>query len=260
MRKTVLITGATSGLGLAFAKLHAEMNNRLILVARNQDKLQKIKDGLNTEVETMICDLTNSNQCLALCQRLINTDNIPDILINNAGMGGIYKFDEAPFDDEERMIALNITAVVCLCNQLAKYMKEKNTKTYILNIASAASFVAGAYQANYYATKAYILSYSRALTEECKQTSLSVTCFCPSRIKTNFHKAAGSRYEGKIMTAEKAAQIAHLAMLKKKAVIITPLKMFFMAGLLTRLLPSSWVSLYTRLKNEQLLNAKNKQQ
>lgn len=260
MTQTVLITGASSGLGFAFAKLYSKLHYRLILVARNGEKLNKMKELLNTEVEIFACDLAQENEVLTLCNHLIEQNDIPDILINNAGIGGIYEFDEASFAEEKQMIDLNITAVVCLCNHFAPYMKKKQNDTYILNIASAAAFVPGAYQANYYATKAYILSYSQAIAAECKNTSLSVTCFCPGRISSNFHEAAGTKYEHKSMSAQIAAQYAHNAMMKKQIVKISPLKMFFMAGILPRILPSSWVSIYTKDKNNQLLKIKYDQQ
>ncbi len=221
MTTTVLITGATSGLGLAFAKLYAQLNYRLILVAQNQEKLENLQKELDSEVIVFLADLSDQHRTYELCQKLIANNLIPDILINNAGIGGIYKFDEASFDDEQRMITINITTVVCLCNQLAQYMKKKSNKTYILNIASAAAFVPGPYQANYYATKAYILSYSQALSLETRGSTLSVTCFCPGRIASNFHYAAGSQYHGKSMNTDNAVRLAHHAMIKKKMVYIS---------------------------------------
>lgn len=260
MPQTVLITGASSGLGFAFAKFYAKHQYRLILVARNGEKLTKIKELLNTEVEIFACNLAKENEILALCNHLIEQNDIPDILINNAGIGGIYPFDEASFAEEKQMIDLNITAIVCLCNHFAPYMKKKQTSTYILNIASSAAFVPGAYQANYYATKAYILSYSQAIAAECKGSSLSVSCYCPGRISSNFHAAAGTKYEHKAMPPATAALYAHNAMMKKKIVKISPFKMFIMAGILPRFLPSSWVSIYTKDKNSQLLKIKYDQQ
>ncbi|MFV0431452.1 MAG: SDR family NAD(P)-dependent oxidoreductase [Alphaproteobacteria bacterium] len=255
MTQTVLITGATSGLGLEFSKLYANMGYRLILVARNQEKLEELSKNLNTETISYICNLTQKQEVTALCQQIIAQNHIPDILINNAGIGHIHPFDNCSFEDEHDLIAINISALVCLCNRLAFHMKSKPTPTYILNIASAAAFVSAPYQANYYASKAYVLSYSRSMAAELKNTSLSVSCFCPGRIATHFHEAAGGQYKGSALSAEDAVQMAHKAMINKKIVFIAPLKMQILLTI-AKFLPSSWATLYASQKSKQLLNSK----
>ncbi len=253
--QTILITGATSGLGYSFAELYASHGHKLILIGRNTEKLAELKEILPTEVITFSCDFSKQQEYTALGQQLIEQSLIPDTLINNAGFGGMGTFYERSFDEEARMIEVNITALTYFCNLFAPFMKAKSSPTYILNIASAAAFVSGPYQAVYYASKAYVLSYTLAIHDElCSEKSnLFVACFCPGRLQSAFHDRMGTQLNENILSTEKAARIAHSMLTKKKAVHITPFKMRFMAGLLPKILPRFLISFYTIRKNRHFL-------
>ncbi len=256
--QTILITGATSGLGYALAKLYAAQGIKLILVGRNKEKLLELEQELPTEIITFACDLSQKSEYMALGEELSRQNLIPDILINNAGLGGMGSFDKRSFSEEAHMIEVNITALTYFCNHFAPLMKAKKTPTYILNIASAAAFVPGAYQAVYYATKAYVYSYTLAMHDELKaeNSSLFAACFCPGRFESAFHKRIGALFKDKTLSADKAALMAHHMLMKKKPVYIVPFKMYFMTAILAKFLPRRCVSFYVLRKNKQSLSSR----
>ncbi|WP_046757428.1 SDR family NAD(P)-dependent oxidoreductase [Kordia jejudonensis] len=194
MKKTALITGASSGIGKEFAKIHAEKGGDLIIVARSEDKLNELKNELqqahNVQVIVIAKDLTDTNAPKEIYEEL-NAANIEvDYLINNAGFGGIGRFDKRDLEKDLSMIQLNITALTALTHYFLQDFVARNTGK-ILNVSSTASFMPGPMQAVYYATKAYVTSFSNAIAEELHDTNISVTTLMPGATETDFGKTSG---------------------------------------------------------------------
>lgn len=224
MRKTVLITGASSGLGYEFVKLFSKDNYDLILVARNVKRLEEIKNQFpNINIMLFPKDLTKPNAVKELYHE-IKAENLNiDVLINNAGFGLLGKFDELDIDKEIDMINLNVSALTELTYYVLKEMKKRN-EGRILNVASIAAFAPGPLMAVYHATKAYVLSFSEALAEDLKETGIAITILCPGPTTTNFAKVAASdntRMFNNAMDAETVAKSGYNALMRNKRVIVT---------------------------------------
>ncbi|WP_339883230.1 SDR family oxidoreductase [Polaribacter vadi] len=194
MKKTALITGASSGLGKEFAKIHAKKGGDLIIVARSKEKLVALKEELEKEygvhVSVIEKDLTEPNAALEVYNFVKFSKIEVDYLINNAGFGGIGKFHERPWDKDLSMIQLNIIALTDLTRKFLPDFVEKNSGK-VLNISSTASLMAGPMQAVYFATKAYVTSFSNAIAEELHDTNVTVTALMPGATKTDFGKTSG---------------------------------------------------------------------
>jgi hypothetical protein len=215
-----LITGASSGIGLAMAKYLAEQKHELILVARSKDKLEDIQAKLNTKVTIIAADLSNEQKVKELYV-LIKKENI-DILINNAGFGIFGNFSEIDLTKELEMINTNVKAVHILTKLVLKDMEEKNFG-YILNVASSAGLMPGGpLMATYYATKAYVRSLIEAIyyEEKKKKKNIKVSLLCPGPVDTNFNKVAGVNFGFKPLSADYVAKYAIDNMLKGKMNII----------------------------------------
>lgn len=200
--KTGLVTGAASGLGLEFSNLLAQDSFDLVLVDVDEPKLmaakQKIQDTYQVKVYPIICDLRQPG-CIALIYEQIEDRNI-DVLINNAGFGLYGFFSETAWELEESMIYMHILTMTHLTKLILKDMiKMKSGK--ILNVSSVAAFQPGPLMAVYYATKAYILSFSEALANEVKGTGVTVTVLCPGQTKTNFQKVTAKNSKEKLSRA-----------------------------------------------------------
>ena len=234
-----LITGASSGIGLAFAESLSEMGYDLILVARNKKKLSEIKENLPTNVEVISMDLSSTFNCMKLYNKVKKEDI--QIVINNAGFGIFGKFDETNIDKELDMIDVNIKAVHILTKKFYKDFKEKN-EGYILNVASSAAFLPGPLMSSYYASKAYVLRLTEALYDENKNdhTNVYVGCLCPGPVDTNFNQIAGVSFAVKPLTKEKVADYAIKKMFQKKMVIIPGFTMKVIY-LFDRILPTKFL-------------------
>lgn len=228
MNNTALITGATSGIGFELAKLHAIKGGDLVLVARNKEKLLEIKTEFESKygVQVMIIekDLSKKDAGKEVYNETISHQITIDILINNAGFGDFGFFSETSWDKEYEMIALNIVALT----QLTKlYGQEMKLKGYgrIMNVASIAAFLPGPKMAIYYATKAYVLSFSEAIANEMADQGVTVTTLCPGPTESGFEKAAALEESGlfkkqKIATSRSVAEFGYKAMMKGKTVAI----------------------------------------
>lgn len=200
--KTGLVTGAASGLGLEFSNLLAQDSFDLVLIDVDEPKLmaikQKIQDTYQVKVYPIICDLRQPG-CIDLIYEQIKGKNI-DVLINNAGFGLYGFFSETEWELEESMIYMHILTMTHLTKLILKDMiKMKSGK--ILNVSSVAAFQPGPLMAVYYATKAYILSFSEALANEVKGTGVTVTVLCPGQTKTNFQKITAKNSKEKLSRA-----------------------------------------------------------
>ncbi|MDP4162843.1 MAG: SDR family oxidoreductase [Bacillota bacterium] len=224
MNKTALITGATSGLGYEFVKLFAKDGYNLVLVARNKQKLEEIKQSFkNIEITIISKDLSLSGAAKEVFGELENRNIDIDILVNNAGFGLLGNFDELDINKQVEMINLNITALTELTYYVLPKMKQRNSGK-IMNVASTAAFQPGPLMAVYYATKAFVLSLSEALVEELSGYDVTITTLCPGATKTNFGAVAnveGTKMFSQAMTSDIVAKQGYDAMMKGKRVIIT---------------------------------------
>lgn len=242
MKKYAVVTGGSGGIGLAFAKLLARDGYDLLLTARDKSALKQVSAKLTKEhkvsVDYIALDLSQKGAADTLWEKT-NSRSV-DVLINNAGFGDYADVIDADWKKLEAMIDLNITALTRL-SQLAGNSMVQQGSGNIVNVASIAAFFPGAKMATYYATKAYVLSFSEALSVELKTTGAKVTTLCPGPTATGFQQAAEaddvSFFKGNIPTADDVAAYGYKAM-KKGKVIAVP-------GLMNRLqasamLPRSW--------------------
>lgn len=187
MTETVLITGASGGIGAALARCFARRKHNLILVARSRDALDalaiELRQAHNVTADIVVADLTEPRAAAALLENL--GDRRVDILVNNAGFATFGAFHESDPDRTQEEIRLNVATLTDLTRRVLPGMLGRR-RGRILNIASTAAFFPGPFMAVYYATKAYVLSLSVALREECRGSDVTVTCLCPGPTKTNF--------------------------------------------------------------------------
>lgn len=224
MKKTVLITGASSGFGYEFVKLFAKDNYNLILVARNIEKLEEIKSEFPSSKITVVQkDLIQPNSVKELYSEIKEKGLNVDILVNNAGSGLLGRFDKLDIGRQIDMIQLNVSALTELTHYVLQEMKQRRNGK-ILNVASTAAFQPGPLMAVYYATKAYVLSFSEALVEELRGAGITVTALCPGPSKTNFAKAANvekTKMFARVMNADTVAKMGYKALMRGQRVVIT---------------------------------------
>lgn len=191
MANTALITGASSGIGAEFAKYHAEKGGDLIITARRADALDALKAEIEAEhdvtVTTVALDLGTDEGPQQLYDAVKGHDI--KILINNAGFGGHGAFVDRDLSSDLGMIDLNVKSLVALTHMIAKDM-VKNGGGKILNVSSTASYMPGPLQATYFATKAFVSSFSQALAEELKDKNVTVTALEPGYVATEFASTA----------------------------------------------------------------------
>jgi short-subunit dehydrogenase len=190
MKEYILITGASSGIGLEMAKLLAQKNYNLLLVARNEVKLVKLqhelKNKFNVEVEYFLCDLAKPNTATDLHALVKEKKYFVSGLINNAGFGDYGNFVEMPLKNDIEMIAVNITALVEL-TKLFGYDMVKAGNGKIMNVASLLSFLPFPYYSVYSATKSFVLAFTETVASELQGTGETVTALCPGTVETAFH-------------------------------------------------------------------------
>ena len=243
MKNTALITGASTGIGKEFAYIHAEKGGDLIIVARSRDKLNNLKKEIeakhNINVMVIAKDLTHPNAPKQIFDELESNDIQIDFLINNAGFGGLGKFYERSWKDDLAMINLNIVALTALTRLfLPGFVKRNSGK--ILNVSSTASFMPGPMQAVYFASKAYVTSFSNAIAEELHDTKITVTALMPGATKTEFGRVSGMDKTDMFKSVAGAREVAedgYSGMLKGKLDVVTGLP--FMQRLLLASIPLS---------------------
>ena len=192
--KATLITGASGGIGEAFARRLARDGHNLVLVARSEDKLRSICDELQTNhnisARFTAVDLTEPDADKSVFESTEEQGIEVDWLINNAGFGSMGDFYTLPIDRELGMIDLNIRCLVALTHRYLHGMRERKGGT-IINVSSAAGFQPIPFMATYAATKAFVTSFSEAIAEENRPYGIQVLALCPGSTETNFHAAAG---------------------------------------------------------------------
>ena len=215
-----LITGASSGIGRDMARTLSKKGYDLVLVARDNKKLEDVKKELEknwVNIETIAMDLSKEENCEELHKRVKNVD----ILINNAGFGDCGNFSKTSLEKELAMIKTNISAYHILMKLYLIDMKEKNSGK-ILNVASIAGFMPGPLMATYYATKAYIVRISESIREELKKekSKVQISILCPGPVETNFDKVANVKFHMREANSQKVANYAIKKMERGKFYIV----------------------------------------
>lgn len=193
MNDYILITGASSGIGLEMAQLLAAKNYNLILVARSENQLAKLQEDLKNrfkvDVLYLLYDLSEPNSAHELYQQIKELGYTVTGLINNAGFGDYGNFTEMPLEKDEAMIAVNITSLVGLTKLFGADM-VKAGKGRIMNVASLLSFLPFPYYSVYSATKCFVLAFTETIAAELQGSCVTVTALCPGTVETPFHTDA----------------------------------------------------------------------
>ena len=234
---TALITGASSGIGYELAKLFAKDHHNLVLVARNGPRLEQVANELQRQfgitVRMVALDLTAPTAPQSLFDELRRDGVKVDILVNNAGYGKFGEFAEVALEESAGQIQLNITALTSLTRLFVGPMLKRGSGK-IMNVASTAGFQPGPLMAVYYATKAYVISFSEALANELAGKGITVTCLCPGATETAFAGRAGndqSRLFKRLrpMDAKTVARAGYQGLLKGKTMVIPGVRNWLVA-------------------------------
>jgi short-subunit dehydrogenase len=201
-RPVTLITGASAGLGAEFARQCRARGDSLVLVARRRDRLEALKSELGGDVHVIAADLSLAGAAESLMAQVEAEGLVVETLINNAGFGGGGRFADQPLDRQREMIDLNVATLTELCHIALGPMRNRG-KGAILNVASTAAFQPGPGSAVYFATKAYVLSFTEALHQELKGSGIKVSALCPGPTATEFGIVAG--YKGPALKRFKTA-------------------------------------------------------
>lgn len=243
MTKTALVTGASSGIGWELAKLFADTNHSLILVARNEPKLDSLRQQLidqhQVHVDVIQADLAQIDAAKKLLQELDSRQLIVDVLVNNAGFGELGKFQDIDVERQLNMVRLNVVTLMHLTHLVLPEMLKRKSGG-ILNVASTAAFQPGPNMAVYYATKAFVLSFSEALHEELLGTGIHVSCLAPGPTETGFAADSGMEgsqlFKSNVMDAGVVARAGFEGLNNNDAIVIPGLKNK-LGAFLTRLVP-----------------------
>ena len=230
-KQRALITGGSVGIGAALAEEFASHGHDLILVSRKRDKLEArgrlIGETFGVDVVCLPEDLTDPHGARRLHEAVVARGLDVHFLVNNAGVGLYGKFATTDLDAELKMIQLNTTSIVDLTKRFLPAMIERRSGR-ILNVASTAAFVPGPWMSIYYATKAFLLSFSEAIDYELKPYGITVTTLCPGPTESEFKVRAGSQrsrlFEAFVMDAPRVAKVGYDAMMKGKVVAIPGLR------------------------------------
>jgi len=225
--QTALITGASAGIGRELARLAARDGQNLVLVARRRDRLDELAGELTAahgvQVTVLPADLGAPGAAVGIAQSLTSASITIDCLVNNAGFGTLGPFAETDCARQLEMIDVNVGSLVELCRLFLPGMIARK-RGRILNVASVAGFVPGPYMATYYASKAFVLSFTEALATELRGSSVTVTASCPGPTATEFGSVASSEgtnlFRNNVADAPSVARHAYRAMLAGKVVAV----------------------------------------
>jgi len=255
---TTLITGASGGIGYELAKLFARNHHNLVLVARSADKLGQVGTELKTygvTIKTIALDLAAPHAPKFLFDQLQSDGTTIGILVNNAGYGTFGDFAQMPEEEIRGQIDLNITALTQLTRLFLPAMIARHSGR-IMNVASTAGFQPGPLMAVYYATKAFVISFSEAIANELQKSGVIVTCFCPGATHTGFAARAGtekSRLFKQLgaMSAEKVALDGYRAVMEGRTLAISGTHNWLVAQS-TRFVPRKMVTAISRWVAEKV--------
>ncbi len=244
--EAVLVTGASSGIGWELAKLFAADKSNLVLVARKRDKLEELAAQVRrengVEVRVLAEDLSDPKSPQVIFDALAAENVTVAVLVNNAGFGAVGSVADLPLEKQLDMIQVNVTALTHLTRLFLPAMIQRRGGG-ILNVGSIAGFQPGPYMAVYYATKAYVLSFTEALAEELLATGVKVTCLAPGPTATGF--AAAADMEKKLLfrlgtaDAKTVAQAGYRGFRRGKLLVI-PGVMNKLGAFAGRFLPRAW--------------------
>jgi short-subunit dehydrogenase len=222
LKTVALITGASAGLGVEFARQLSKRGHRLVLAARRKDRLEALAKELG-DARAVAIDLSKGNAAAKLLLDVEAAGERVDLLVNNAGFGLIGRFSELDAKRERQMIDLNIGVLMELCRGVAPQMIARKSGG-IINVASTAAFQPGPNMAVYFATKAFVLSFTEALHEELKPHGVKVSCLCPGPTRTEFGEVAGfggnSLFDRTAMNVPEVVEAGLKALDKNRAVVV----------------------------------------
>lgn len=243
-----LVTGASAGLGLDMARILAERGHHLVLTARSEERLRalarELEEAHGIRAHVVPADLAVPGAGPALAREVLERELEVEVLVNNAGFGQWGAYPELDADEEAAMLRLNVEALTQLTRALLPGMLERG-RGRILNVASTAAFLPGPGMTAYYATKAYVLSYSQGLDEELRGTGVWVSCLCPGPTRTEFQERAGMRIpaslQASVLDSRTVARAGVDGLFRGRRIIVPGL-LNRLTALAPRFLPRSWVT------------------
>jgi uncharacterized protein len=247
MSRLAIITGASDGIGRDLAELYAADGHDVLLVARRAAPLRELAEALTTRYRVsalvVTADLSTREGCDAVIAGCAGREDEVVALVNNAGVGAVGWFHALPWEREQQQIDVNITALTYLTYRVLPWMRAQG-RGHIMQMASVAAFQPGPLMAVYYASKAFVVSFSEALHNECAGTGVTVTAVCPGPTITGFQRAAGIRPGGGSggappMTSRRVAELAYAAATRGDRVSFSGFRNFVAASL-GRYLPRRW--------------------
>jgi short-subunit dehydrogenase len=256
IEKTALITGATAGIGYAFAEVMAADGYALALVARDEARLQErarfLEKTFKVAVTVVARDLSKPESAAEIFEQL-QRENFPvSVLVNNAAFGVFGRFPDTDLQEEMRMLQVNMGSLVQLTKLFLKPMLQRRAGK-ILNVGSTLSFVPGPWLGLYSATKAFVYSFSCALSAELEGTGVTATVLCPGGTRTEFQQRAKMEAkEGLLfrpMSARSVAEIGYRAMLKGRPIVVAGRQNKLMVGA-SKSVPTMWAARAARRVNQ----------
>lgn len=207
--RVVVVTGASSGIGLAFSRWLIERGAHVFGLARTQEKLEAVRDDLGARFHPVVCDVTEEDQVRAAFDTILQEGSRLDVLINNAGLGKFGAVDELPLADWDVQMATNLRGVFLCTRAALPPMKRQNAARgfggHIINIASIAGLIGNPNLSAYNTSKFGLRGFSEALMKEVRQDGIKVTCLYPGSIETNFSNVSGSSGSPNPMTPDDIA-------------------------------------------------------
>jgi hypothetical protein len=254
--KTALVTGASVGIGRDLAIVLAEHGHDLVVTARNQEQLEALAAELHSKhgvrVEVVVADLAKPQAANEIFEEVARRGIAIDLLVNNAGFGGHGRFDREEIDQILGMLQVNIAALTHLTRLFLPPMVERG-RGRVMNVASTAAFQPGPLMAVYYATKAYVLSFSEAIASELNRTGVRVTALCPGPTSTEFQQRANvasvrAFNTGMTMESMPVARIGYRAMVAGKRVAVTGVHNWILTQV-SQLMPRRFVTSVVKKMN-----------
>ena len=252
MKKTALITGASSGIGRELAYLLDKKGYRVILAARRKERLEQVAEKVSN-ARIVVCDLSDEKEVYSLYEQV--KDEKISLLVNGAGFGQVGNFDEISLERETDMINVNVKALHILTKLFLRDF-EKENHGFILNIASVAGLLPGGPGlCTYYATKSYVASLTLGIYEELKQkkSRVKISALCPGPVNTEFNEVSGVKFHVDGMKAEDCAQIALAGLFQGRPVIV-PGSTVKAGSVLSRLVPKKLVLWLTAKFQKKKIN------
>jgi uncharacterized protein len=254
--KTAMVTGASVGIGRDLAELFARDGHHLVLAARNEAQLRelaaKLRDRHHINVEVIPLDLSAAGAAQVIFDRLKSKSIAVDYLVNNAGFGTHGPFAQSAVQAQLDMLQVNMAALTHLTRLFLPGMLDRKSGR-MMNVASVAAFLPGPLMAVYYATKAYVLSFSEALAAEVVGSGVTVTALCPGATSTEFQKRAGientSLFKGRVMSSAKVAEIGYAGMMRGRRCVVTGFSNK-LSAFSTRLVPRRITAAFAKKLNE----------